>query len=1062
MKYNRIKQKDKPTGSISVLKSMKVLSLFILCVIITVNASSYSQEINFSIKMENVTIEKVISEIEERSDFIFLIPGNLDEELNKIIDIDVQGESVDEILEYITSGSNFSYKIYDKQIVLYRDEEKVVAKHVSLVPAKQEPKTASQNRFTVSGIVRDAIDGETIIFATAVIKELNLWASSDTEGRFKIENVLPGEYTFEVASMGYVTYSIPIIVNRDIKEFTIRMEPSNLLLDDVVVTAQQGGTINSSHVMEKASIDHLQPSSLADVMQLMPGSLTKNPNLSEQNRINIRSIEDMDGFNAAGVGVLIDGSKVSNSADIREGSFDFRKISTDNIESVEVLTGVLSAQYGDMTSGAVIVNTKAGMTPYEARVKSDPRTKAASLNKGFRLPSDAGFLNVNADYSRAFKRNISPVNVFDRTTLGVTYSNTFSKNKNPFRFNFKINGTYTTNNITQDPDVSSKDFTKSSDKNFNTSIYGSWMLNKPFISVLNYNLSASFQKDVNNEFSIVNRTPIPTTDTKIPGTAVGSFTELLYEEDYWRESMPLYLNAKIHGTLNKLAGKSLFATLLGLEYNLSGNNGRGTYYTGATPEFFRERSYKEIPFMGNLSLFAEEKVKIPINKSTLELVGGARLTKMFLDGYDYDPTIEPRLNAKFEVIKPKNRGTLRKLNFRGGWGIMEKLPNIGYLYPDPIYMDYNLFRFVDTESNKSLSVIHTDIIDELLPYNLKPNRTQNFELGIDFNISGINGQVTYFSERLTDGITANASFQTNTIKYYDVVSGDNPDPKFENNTVYARDESGQYIEVPYTLRNDFKLFNRPDNRGQVDKWGIEYSFSFPKIEPINTTVIVNGAYIRSEDSYKGEEYKKIHSVDPINPQEVYPYLGVFEKSASSNIGRSARRFNTNINLVTNIPAIRMIVSLTTQFVWQKQTQFTFDPVNSYIEDSNGKPVYDDFTNQNVLQDIYRDPLYYIDFDGVKHPFSDFHTTTDPVLRTRLNLLREVTNTSYYYMSSGYRPYMMANIRLTKEIGDNVSLSFYANNFTNYTPIMKDIARPNAIGSRLNTEIYFGAEVKFKF
>lgn len=219
------------------------------------------------------------------------------------------------------------------------------------------------------------------------------------------------------------------------------------------------------------------------------------------------------------------------------------------------------------------------------------------------------------------------------------------------------------------------------------------------------------------------------------------------------------------------------------------------------------------------------------------------------------------------------------------------------------------------------------------------------EMGIDVNISGINAQITYFKEKLVDGITQNVNFKTNTIKYYNTVTGENADPKFENGTVYAKDETGNYIEVSHTLRNDFKLFSRPDNRGKIDKWGIEYSMSFPKIEALNTTVILNGAYLKTENSKDGEELKKINSNDPVNPQEVFPYLAVFDKNTGSNIGNSARRFNTNLNFVTNIPAIRMIVSLTTQFIWFNQSQYIFDPANSYIEDQNGKPIYDDFSNK---------------------------------------------------------------------------------------------------------------------
>lgn len=40
-------------------------------------------------------------------------------------------------------------------------------------------------------------------------------------------------------------------------------------------------------------------------------------------------------------------------------AMDFRSYSPENIESLEVLKGVVLAEYGDLTSGAVLVKTKA-------------------------------------------------------------------------------------------------------------------------------------------------------------------------------------------------------------------------------------------------------------------------------------------------------------------------------------------------------------------------------------------------------------------------------------------------------------------------------------------------------------------------------------------------------------------------------------------------------------------------------------------------------------------------------------------------------------------------------
>ncbi len=1043
------------------LRKLGILVFFVSVLGLNVSAMVNLSDARINLMFEDVPIKDVFSEIEKQSDHIFMFSGDLKKEISKKITVHVNSASLSEILDIVTHGTDLKYRILDKQIVIYKSD--TASSIVNSTNIRQRPQESSTQRFSIGGIIKDFDNKQPVVYATIVIKELNTWATSNDKGVFNMKNVYQGDYTLEVSCMGYVTYTIPVSIRKDILNLNIQLRADNLLLEDVIVTAKSGMTINSSSILEKSSIDHLQPSSLADVMQLVPGSLTKNPDLTTSNTVTIRTIRDNKSLNASGVGLLVDGSRVSNSGEIGGSeAFDYRKISTDNIESVEVMKGVLSAQYGDMTSGAVIVKTKAGITPYEVRIKSDPRTKAASFNKGFELPSEKGFINVNADYARAFKKNISPVDIFDRITMGINYSNTFNKKNTPFRFNFKVSGNYTGNSVTQDPDVSSENFSKTSSKSLTTSMYGSWMLNKPFISVLNYNFSGDFQKQVLHEYAVVNRSQLPTTNTKKSGIAEGYFTELQNKDDYWQENVPVYFNAKVFGNLNKKFNETFFNSMFGFEYNLDGNLGKGNYYTTTPPEFFRERAYSEIPFMNNLSFFAEEKIHIPINKSSFEVVGGMRFTKMFIKGYNYAPIWEPRINARFEVMKPRVTGKLRRLDFRGGWGIMKKLPTIDYLYPAPIYTDFPLFQYMNTVTNQSLAVIQTDIIDELLPYNLKPHKTNNIEVGVDFNISGINTQITYFNEHLVDGITDNSEFFSRQIRYYNPITATYADPKYENGTVYAKDENGVYYEVPSTLRNNFKTYSRPDNRGKIKKWGLEYAVAFPRIKALNTTISLNGAYMSATNTSDGEVYLAISSNDPINPRDVFPYLAVFNNSSLANIGTKSTRFNTNVNFVTNIPAIRMVVSLTAQFVWLDESQNIFDQENSYIEDASGNAIYGDYANQNVLQDIFRDPSYYIDFQGNRHPFSDFHTTQDPELKMRLRILRRNTNTSYYFLTSGYNPYMMANIRLTKEIGNALALSFYANNFANYNPIMKNKARPYAVGRRVNSDIYFGAELKLKF
>jgi len=621
-------------------------------------------------------------------------------------------------------------------------------------------RATAQERVTLEGKVTLYGSEETIPYAQVLIKELNVWGFSDDKGLFKISGIIPGSYTLEATSLGYQKMSIPVTLNKSFSNFRVQLKEDNLTLEDVVVTAKAGSSMNSSSRIEKAAIQHVQASSLSDIMQLMPGTIIANPDLTKANEITIRSVNDPSDNNARGVGLLVNGSRVSNDATISTGSsdaffntMDFRKFSTDNIESVEVLKGVLSAEYGDVTSGAILVTTKAGRTPYEVRIKSDPRSKAFSLSKGFGLGENAGNLNIDADYARAFDDWRSPVDVYDRTTLGLTYSNTFNADKTPLRLNVRLSGYMTGNSVTSDPDVSKEDFTKRRDKNLSLAIYGNWLLNKKWITSLNYNFTGNMGSEKYQKYSVNSSLPLPTTNTKLDGISLGYFTNTLERFDMRNEDLPVYMSAKVTGNLNKNIGKTLLKSVVGVEFNSKGNNGKGVYYIDAQPQYFRERSYQEIPFMNDLSIFAEEKITAPVGKGSFEMSAGARFNKMIIEGYDYNPTVDPRFNAKYDIIGSRRDRFVRSVAVRGGWGILQRLPSIGLLYPAPEYNDNALFLYRNATTGESLAVIQTDVINNMLDYNLKPTRTRNMEIGLDLDIRGIEAKFTYFNEKLTDGIS---------------------------------------------------------------------------------------------------------------------------------------------------------------------------------------------------------------------------------------------------------------------------------------------------------------------
>ena len=59
-----------------------------------------------------------------------------------------------------------------------------------------------------------------------------------------------------------------------------------------------------------------------------------------------------------------------------------------------------------------------------------------------------------------------------------------------------------------------------------------------------------------------------------------------------------------------------------------------------------------------------------------------------------------------------------------------------------------------------------------------------------------------------------------------------------------------------------------------------------------------------------------------------------------------------------------------------------------------------------------------------------------------------------------QPYFSANLSITKEIGDHVSVSFYANNFTNSRPFVASYA--TGVKAVFTPDFYYGLTVRLKF
>ena len=230
--------------------------------------------------------------------------------------------------------------------------------------------------YLLEGCVLEAGSEAPVIGAVVKVGEEYLWTTTDIEGNFTFENVQKGEYVLEVTCLGYVNSSMTINVSQDVQGIVITLHENSLALDEVVVTAQKAKEgLGTTQNIGRNALNHLQLSSTTDISALLPGGKTVNPDLTSENSFSLREGGAANGNAAFGTAVEVDGVRLSSNASFGEmGGVDTRGVAVENIESIEVITGVPSAEYGDLNSGMVKINTKKGRTPVNLTFAVNPRT----------------------------------------------------------------------------------------------------------------------------------------------------------------------------------------------------------------------------------------------------------------------------------------------------------------------------------------------------------------------------------------------------------------------------------------------------------------------------------------------------------------------------------------------------------------------------------------------------------------------------------------------------------------------------------------------------------------
>lgn len=367
------------------------LSVFILC---AGSSLLHAQNENMTMKnleFKNATLEECVKEISRLAGCGYLAKG---EDLGKIKGITRSYKSVrlGDLLKDLLSSYGYAHTCSNGVILVYKGSYDIPG-GLSMDNGK-----ARESSTTLRIKVVDSKNGEPVFGATCHAKNVGSYAMTDENG-FAILDKLPcGVIEHEVIMLGYEAFS-----------------------------------------QERELYSPLD--------------------MTSAEKITIRTLNTYNSNNSFGTSIMVDGVPISDNASLADKTginttggtgVDLRQIGADNIESVEVIRGIPSAEYGDLSAGAVIVNTKAGYTPYEIRAKINPTTFNTSFGKGWKFDSKKGSLNVNLDYAQAWGDPRNKSQAFDRVSGGVTYTNTIGS---IWYTNTKINFSSIVDTRKSDPDL---------------------------------------------------------------------------------------------------------------------------------------------------------------------------------------------------------------------------------------------------------------------------------------------------------------------------------------------------------------------------------------------------------------------------------------------------------------------------------------------------------------------------------------------------------------------------------------------------------------------------------
>jgi len=264
---------------------------------------------------------------------------------------------------------------------------------------------SKKNNVTVSGVIKDIDNGESLPFATISVRGTINGTTTNMDGYFTLFNIPTDTSALEISYIGYQPTTYFLNPDADLSKLTVYLKPATTALDEVVITAEREDLMRSTDKV--------------GVVKMSPKKMAKLPNVGETDIFrSFQLLPGVSGSNEASSGLFVFGGTPDQNLILYDGftvyHVDhlfgmFSAFNPNAIKDVQLHKGGFESRFGGRISSVMEIVGKDGN------------------ENNFNIGGDIGFLSGNIYAEIPVKDKLTILLAGRRSWKSPVYNTIFDK-----------------------------------------------------------------------------------------------------------------------------------------------------------------------------------------------------------------------------------------------------------------------------------------------------------------------------------------------------------------------------------------------------------------------------------------------------------------------------------------------------------------------------------------------------------------------------------------------------------------------------------------------------------